>query len=214
VNDLTKPAPVGRVTPQMRYKKSEISAAQIVRSAIRVLARQGYARTSLMDIAKEAGMSKGAVHYHYPTKESLIQAVLEAATDTVAQRTLEAWGRGDNAVTSIRSAIQELWRIRAERTEEALVIGDLLAQSQYDEGLRPKLAAYYRYAASQVETHLLPSLTAMGLRPKIPPELLPRVLMGLLDGLVMQHFVDPGALDEAKLVSALESIAGSLFEMG
>ncbi|MFW6031642.1 MAG: TetR family transcriptional regulator, partial [Myxococcota bacterium] len=46
----------------MRYKKSEISSAQIVQAAIRVLARQGYARTSLMDIAREAGMSKGAVH--------------------------------------------------------------------------------------------------------------------------------------------------------
>jgi AcrR family transcriptional regulator len=198
----------------MRYKKSEISAAQIVRSAIRVLARQGYARTSLMDIAKEAGMSKGAVHYHYPTKESLIQAVLEAATDTVAQRTLEAWGRGDNAVTSIRSAIKELWRIRAERTEEALVIGDLLAQSQYDEGLRPKLAAYYRYAAAQVETHLLPSLAALGVKPKLPPEVLPRIVLGLLDGLVMQHFVDPSALDEERVVSALETLAASLFEMG
>ena len=41
----------------MRYKKSEISVAHIVEAAMRVLARQGYARTSLMDIAKEVGMS-------------------------------------------------------------------------------------------------------------------------------------------------------------
>ena len=36
----------------MGYKKSEISQAQIIDAAIRVLARQGYARTSLLDIAR------------------------------------------------------------------------------------------------------------------------------------------------------------------
>ena len=45
-------------------------------------------------------------------------------------------------------SLEELWRVRAERTDEALVIADLLAQSQYNDALRPKLAAYYRYAAS------------------------------------------------------------------
>jgi AcrR family transcriptional regulator len=197
----------------MRYKKSEISAAQIVQAAIRVLARQGYARTSLMDIAKEAGMSKGAVHYHFPTKEALIQAVLEAACDTVAQRTMDAWSKGDSAVTSIRSSIVELWRVRAERTDETLVIADLLAQSQYDDKLRPKLAAYYDYAAAQTSKNLLPSLLALGLKPKVPADVLPRILLGLLDGLVMQVFVDPDALDEGQVVEAIEVIAGSLFEL-
>ena len=197
----------------MGYKKSEISASQIVQAAIRVLARQGYARTSLMDIAKEANMSKGAVHYHFPTKEALIQVVLENACDTVARRTLDAWQRGDSAVTSIRSSLDELWRVRAERTDEALVIADLLAQSQYDETMRPKLAAYYRYAAAQVEQHLVPSLKALGLRPKVPESLLPRILLGLLDGLVLQVFVDPAAIDSDQVVSAIELIAGSLFDV-
>ncbi|MEM9191556.1 MAG: TetR/AcrR family transcriptional regulator [Myxococcota bacterium] len=197
----------------MGYKKSEISAASIVQAAIRVLARQGYARTSLMDIAKEAGMSKGAVHYHFPTKEALIQVVLETACDTVAQRTLAAWGTGSDAIISIRSSLEELWRVRAERTDEALVIADLLAQSQYDESLRPKLAAYYRYAASQVEASLLPQLKSMGLTPKVPDQVLPRILLGLLDGLVMQVFVEPDVLEQAQVVESIELIASSLFTM-
>ena len=31
-------------------------------------------------------MSKGAVHYHFPTKESLIEVVLTTATDAVQPR--------------------------------------------------------------------------------------------------------------------------------
>lgn len=198
----------------MGYKKSEISASQIVQAAIRVLARQGYARTSLMDIAKEAGMSKGAVHYHFPTKDALIQVVLETACDTVARRTLDAWETGGgNALAALRSSIEELWRVRAEKTDETLVVADLLAQSQYDEALRPKLAAYYRYAAAQVHEHLMQHIVAIGLRPKVPPEVLPRILLGLLDGLVMQAFVDGEALKADDVVHSIETIAASLFEV-
>lgn len=196
------------------YPKSEKSAAQIVAAATRVLARQGYARTSLLDIAKEAGMSKGALHYHFPTKESLVAKVLETALGTVAERTLSAWERSSgDPFQAIRSGIRELWEVRRNRTDEVAVIADLLAQSLYDEGLRPQIADYYRTAASQVNERLLPALRMMGLRPKVQPELVPRILVGLLDGLVMQHFADPDAIDSAGLVQAVESMATGLFEL-
>jgi len=196
----------------VRYKKSEISAAQIVAAATRVLARQGYARTSLLDIATEAGMSKGAVHYHYPTKEALMGKVLEHACDEVASRARVAWSSSDNPIESIRSAIRELWRLRAHRSDEAAVVSDLLAQSLHDEALRPALANYYRFAATQVLDHLSVQMVAMGLRPKVRAELVPRLLNGLLDGLVMQHFVDPEALTEDDVVASIEMLALGLFE--
>ena len=90
----------------MPYKKSAISSAQIVQAAMRVMARQGYARTSLMDIAKEAGMSKGAVHYHFPSKEALVSKVLETACDAVAQRTIEVWGAGGDPFASLQKSRQ------------------------------------------------------------------------------------------------------------
>lgn len=198
----------------MPYPKSEKSAAQIVAAATRVLARHGYARTSLLDIAREAGMSKGALHYHFATKESLVAKVLETALDTVARRTLSAWEQAPgDPFEALRSAIRELWEVRRTRTDEVAVIADLLAQSLYDAQLRPQLADYYRTAASQVNERLLPFLAAAGLRPRVAPELLPRILVGLLDGLVMQHFVDEGAIDPEQLVLAVERMAAGLFEL-
>ncbi len=197
----------------MKYKKSEISSGHIVKAAMRVLAQKGYARTSLLDIANEAGMSKGAVHYHFPTKEALIKVVLETACDAVAQRTIVAWEQGGDPIASLRKSLEELWRARAERTDEALVVADLLAQSLYDETLRPDLANYYRFAASQVHQALMERMIAFGIKPRISPEVLPRILIGLLDGLVMQHFVEPDVLTPKDVVHAIETIAISLFEL-
>ena len=196
----------------MRYKKSEISVGHIVESAIKVLARQGYAHTSLMDIAKEVGMSKGAVHYHFPTKEALMTQVLQTACNRVAERTRDAWTSGDNAVESLRSSLMELWRVRADLSDEAKVVADLLAQSLHDETLREPLAAYYAFASDQVEQHLMENMGTLGLKPKIDPAKVPRLLHALLDGLLMQKIVDPDAIKEDDVIEALEILAGAFFE--
>lgn len=198
----------------MRYKKSAISAAQIVAAAMRVIARQGYARTSLKDIAAEAGMSKGAVHYHFSTKEVLVSKVLESATDAVAERTREAWqAGGNNPFEALRAAVRELWAVRLSESDEVKVVSDLLAQGLHDETLRPQLAAYYRFASGQTTEHLVTVLASYGLRPKVRAELIPRLLLGLLDGLMLQVFVDPEVIDADELVESVELIAGALFEL-
>lgn len=196
----------------MGYKKSKISIASIVDAAMRVLARQGYARTSLMDIASEVGMSKGAVHYHFPTKEALMAQVLQTACDTVATRTRDAWVGGGNPLESLRSAVRVLWRARAELSDEAKVVADLLAQSLHEQSLRPPLAQYYRFASAQVEEHLAGHLDALGLQPKIHISRVPRILHAMLDGLLMQKIADPEAITEEFVVESLETIAAALFE--
>jgi AcrR family transcriptional regulator len=198
----------------MAYAKSAVSSQQIIDAAIRVLARQGYAKTSLLDIAKEAGMSKGALHYHYPTKETLIHAVLETACNVVQARTLEAWSPSDDPFEALRKSLGELWATRAERTDEALVVADLLALSLYDESLRPKLAEFYDLGAAQIRQYLEQHLLSLGLEPRVPLEILPRIVIGLLDGLVMQAFVDPDALAPDQVVDAVQTIAISIFAGG
>jgi AcrR family transcriptional regulator len=196
----------------MGYKKSKISIASIVDAAMRVIARQGYAHSSLMDIASEVGMSKGAVHYHFPTKEALMSQVLETACDAVAKRTLGAWTASPDPAIALRSALTELWRARAELSDEAKVVADLLAQSLHEHSLRAPLAQYYRFASQQVEEHLGPQLQALGLRPKIALSKVPRLLHAMLDGFLMQKIVDPEAITEEVVLEALETMAQALLE--
>jgi AcrR family transcriptional regulator len=196
----------------MGYKKSKISIASIVDAAVRVIARQGYAHTSLMDIASEVGMSKGAVHYHFPTKEALMAQVLQTACDEVATRTRGAWTQSDNPVEALRSSLRELWRVRAQLSDEAKVVADLLAQSLHDHTLRAPLATYYRFASQQVQEHLNEHLTTLGLKPKLDADKIPRLLHALLDGLLMQKIVDPEAVQEEFVIEALETMAQALFE--
>ena len=49
---------------------------QIVDTAIRTIATRGYSRTSLAEIAREAGISKGVISYHFEGKGELIEEIL------------------------------------------------------------------------------------------------------------------------------------------
>jgi TetR/AcrR family transcriptional regulator, fatty acid metabolism regulator protein len=49
---------------------------QLVECTIAAIAELGYPRTTVAEVARRAGVSKGVVTYHFPAKDDLIQAVI------------------------------------------------------------------------------------------------------------------------------------------
>jgi TetR/AcrR family fatty acid metabolism transcriptional regulator len=50
--------------------------SQIVETAIRTIAERGYSQASLAEIAREAGISKGVISYHFEGKDELFEEIL------------------------------------------------------------------------------------------------------------------------------------------
>ncbi len=63
---------------------------RILDSAERLFADGGYAATSLRRIIAEAGVNVAAVHYHFRSKESLLEAVLLRRVEPANQERIEA----------------------------------------------------------------------------------------------------------------------------
>ena len=63
--------------------RSADTRTRILDAAFHVLGRQGYENTSIKDIAEEAGVAQGLVHYHYKSKQQLVLAVLEFVCEKV-----------------------------------------------------------------------------------------------------------------------------------
>jgi TetR/AcrR family transcriptional regulator, fatty acid metabolism regulator protein len=61
-------------------------AYELVRSAYRVIARQGSHRLSLQDVADQAGVSKGMVLYYFKTKENLFLVTMRWALERTETR--------------------------------------------------------------------------------------------------------------------------------
>ncbi|MBE2202078.1 MAG: TetR family transcriptional regulator [Anaerolinea sp.] len=51
---------------------------QILNAALSLFARQGFAHTSMNDIVRASGVSKGGVYWHFQSKDALILAIFDA----------------------------------------------------------------------------------------------------------------------------------------
>ncbi|MDR3270292.1 MAG: TetR/AcrR family transcriptional regulator [Peptococcaceae bacterium] len=65
-----------------QYAEMRDTSNQKIRSAaIRLFAENGFATTSIDDIAEAAAMSKGMMYRHYKSKDALFSSLLEAAIE-------------------------------------------------------------------------------------------------------------------------------------
>jgi AcrR family transcriptional regulator len=100
--------------------------ARLLDSAARLFAHFGFDKTSVDDIARAAGVSKGAVYLHWPSKFKLFEAVL------------------------IREAITFLDEIvaRLDKDPEAGTLGSIYHHSMLALGTNPLLLAVYTQDAA------------------------------------------------------------------
>lgn len=62
--------------PAPRKQSRDSRRLQLIEATIETLARRGYARTTLTDVARCAGISHGLVLFHFATKEGLLAETL------------------------------------------------------------------------------------------------------------------------------------------
>jgi AcrR family transcriptional regulator len=65
-------------TPKWRRRKTD-RPAEIIDAALAVFAEKGFAAARLDDIARRAGLSKGALYLYFEAKEDIFRAVVRAA---------------------------------------------------------------------------------------------------------------------------------------
>ena len=107
---------------------------QILDAAAAVIIRQGYAKTTIRDIAEEAGTSRGTVYLYFKGKEDLFEALLYREYMQYAQTWLEqiqADPRGGTiggAFRAVFHAVNSRPLITALLQRDRRVIGNYLRQ--------------------------------------------------------------------------------------
>lgn len=197
-----------------KYKKSEESRQTVLDAAIATLARDGIQATSIQDIADAAGVSKGSVHYHFESKDELLERVLEACCERIEKRITTVFDEPGAPLDRVRRALVEMWAVRRELTPEYAVLVDMQVVARQNPAVAKALGAALARARRQMIDVGLAKFVEMGLRPKVSIEIIPRLILATLDGLAIHHYVDPVTpQEELELLRALEATALALFEL-
>jgi len=65
--------------PKLSSAKLEARRQHILRAATACFDREGFHRTTIADVRREAGVSTGAIYTYFPNKKAIIRAMLEDA---------------------------------------------------------------------------------------------------------------------------------------
>ncbi len=86
-------------------KDKASSPAKIIDAARRLMADKGVKQTTLADIAREAGISRGTLFYYYASKNDLIYDILEKHLSDLTDAIFDSLSRRRNT-TDLASALQ------------------------------------------------------------------------------------------------------------
>ena len=134
---------VGKMPQPKTTPKSLRTRRRILDAAMRLFAERGYHASSNADVAEAANLTRGAMLYHFPTREDLV----EAAIDHIQQRRTEAFeaaardqGHGD----ATDQAIDAYWELLRQAPFKAFAELEAVARTDPDLARRiaPAQAAF------------------------------------------------------------------------
>lgn len=119
--------------------KSRRTRARILDTAMRLFAEIGYHPASNPVIAEAAGLTRGAMLYHFPSREALVEAAIEHIQAVRAQLIETAAAQAPHGADRTDAAIDAYWRLLQE--PPFLAFAELEAAARTDPMLRDRLEA-------------------------------------------------------------------------
>jgi AcrR family transcriptional regulator len=77
--------------PRRRTRRGPLTRKHILDVSLRLFSERGFARTSIRDIARDAGITDAAIYYHFASKRELLEALVEERGFAARLQKLEAW---------------------------------------------------------------------------------------------------------------------------
>jgi AcrR family transcriptional regulator len=183
--------------------------ATVLRRAIELFNRQGYDGTSVGDIARELGLSKSAIYHHVPSKEHLLSQALDEALDGLAAAVDRNTSESDtrSAYERLRTVVEESVGVLVAHQPAVTLLLRVRGNSPVEvAALRRRRELDARLAGLVRE-----AIDEGSLRDDIDPDVVSRLLFGMVNSLVEWHRpggpVAPETLARAVATVAFDGLA-------
>jgi TetR/AcrR family acrAB operon transcriptional repressor len=78
-------------------EEAEKTRARILANALTLFTKKGYERATLNDIAAKMKMTKGAVYWHFESKQALLMAIIDEMLEKFRRQIMELLPEGENS---------------------------------------------------------------------------------------------------------------------
>ncbi|WP_371348035.1 TetR/AcrR family transcriptional regulator [Ancylobacter sp. IITR112] len=174
------PAPKERRDPRRR----------VLDAAIACFTRSGFHGTSMQQICTEAGMSPGALYRYFPSKESIIIAIVDEER-AVRMSCLERLESAPSFVEGLARMGEALFS--GEEPMVCLELGpEIYAEAARNPALKPIFDAVEDEMNAAIRSHFVAAQARGEIDPAIDPDVAMLMINAIGDGLVLRRSFEPG----------------------
>lgn len=191
-------SPRPRVAPQRRQ--------QIVEALFRCLARKSYGEVSVTDIAREAGVARGAINFFFRSKAEILAALLERAIGDYRATLRAILDHPRPAGRHLRAVLEALLAPTRATRQTMVVFLNYYALGPGHPELAGPLRDFFR-EYRRVFVLLIRRGVRQGRYPRgTDAEQSAALLVAAVEGLLIQWVADPHAVNLARAIPRLERL--------
>ena len=151
--------------PTGRQRQAAARREQILETALKLFAAQGFDATSTRQVAKEAGIAEGLIFHYFPTKASLLTALLENRRSFRSELRVILDGAEDRPAPEVLREVASGWLATLRRDAELVV---LFITAQTNPEVNEAMQQVIGEGTSQVSGYLKARIDANELREDLP----------------------------------------------
>jgi AcrR family transcriptional regulator len=177
--------------PVVGPRKLEGEKAQRIIAAMRAsVATRGAAGSTFDHVARDAGVSRGLLHYYFGSKERLlVEVVRQDANDRI--RVMDERLAGAGSVDEVMQALLIVLQEFLGKPSSQAVIYEMLSASRHSEEIRAELAELYRRWREHMAAGLSEKEREGVVTLQAGPDAVASMLTALGDGFGIQTITDP-----------------------
>ena len=173
------------------------------------VARRGAAGSTFDHVAREAGVSRGLLHYYFGSKERLLVEVVRHDAELRIEAFEDRLRGADSLDAVIESLVIQLKEFVEQDEVTHAVVHELLSAARQNDDIRGELAELYRRLRGRVAEILREKQDDGIVKLRSDPESAAAVLLAIADGFEVQATTDPD-WDSGPTVGAAVEVARHL----
>jgi len=181
---------------QTRKEKQAATRSLLMKAAAKVCAKRGLQRTSIDEVAEEAGYTKGAFYSNFASKEELFLAMLDERFEQRVRDIDAAIGSTDDPEAAARRAGDDFTRFLAADPEWQRLFFEFAAHAARNPEFREELVTRYRTLRSRIAELLRTRAEELGFEPPIPFDQIALMLFAMGNGFAMERLLEPDVVPD------------------
>jgi AcrR family transcriptional regulator len=194
--------------PTARPLESD-KAKRIVDAMRESVAARGAAGSTFDHVAREAGVSRGLLHYYFGTKERLLVEVVRRDSEIRLAALAASLGDARTADDFIDAMVRSLEDLIGRDPGFVVLMHELFTLSRRNEEIAGELATLARAARGDLAASLKAKQDEGVVRLGDDPDAVAGVLLALADGLALRFLTEPD-LDPRPMLAAAVAAAHAL----